>query len=54
VAAEHDQLVAMNEKLVTALKILRPMVGAPHDYTIADVWKAQRLADKVLDEAWKL
>lgn len=52
-AAERDRLLVVNKKLVTALKILRPMCGAPDNYTIADVWKAQKLADDVLAEAHK-
>ena len=51
--AERDRLLALNERLVKALKRLRPMCGAPHDYTIADVWQAQQEADDVLDEARK-
>ena len=52
-AAERDRLKMVNEGLVKALETLRPMCGAPHDYTIADVWKAQRFADAALDEARK-
>lgn len=36
------------DEVVKALRVLRPMAGAPHDYTIADVWKAQKQADDAL------
>ena len=36
------------EELVAALKRVLPMVGAPHDYTIGDVWQAQEKASALL------
>ncbi len=53
IETERDRLKVVNEGLVKALETLRPMCGAPHDYTIADVWKAQQFADAALDEARK-
>ncbi len=50
-AAERDRLVGMNKLLVDALTILRPMCGFPNDYTIGDIWRAQKLADTALAAA---
>ncbi len=49
--ARATQLEAERDRLRTALETVLPMVGAPHDYTIGDVWAAQKQAQHVLNEA---
>ena len=44
-AVNRDHLFG---ELVEALERALPMVGAPHDYTIGDVWQAQEQARAVL------
>ena len=38
----------LERELMEALEKIRPMAGAPHDFTIADVWNAQQKADTAL------
>ena len=51
VSKEHAHLIAAAPELLTALKLVRSMVGAPHDFTIADIWNAQKKADEVIAKA---
>ncbi|KKK47217.1 hypothetical protein LCGC14_3157400, partial [marine sediment metagenome] len=47
----NAHLIAAAPELLTALKLVRSMVGAPHDFTIADIWNAQKKADEVIAKA---
>jgi hypothetical protein len=40
-ALANALLIAAAPDLLAALEAILPMTGAPHDYTIGDVWKAQ-------------
>ncbi|KKM20737.1 hypothetical protein LCGC14_1642410 [marine sediment metagenome] len=44
-------MTELETDLLDALKLVRSMVGAPHDFTIADIWNAQQQADEVIARA---
>ena len=48
---ECDRLKSINADLLAALEAILPMTGAPHDYTIGDVWKAQEQARAAIAKA---
>ncbi len=47
----NAHLIAAAPDLLAALEAILPMTGAPHDYTIGDVWKAQEQARAAIAKA---